>query len=76
MTAPENSRSQPGGAESRLNGQSLVKKLPFADPKIIFPKNQKLALYTATVQTHPSSSGIDRSLCKIQNIPSKVCAKK
>jgi hypothetical protein len=38
---------------------------------MIFSKNQELTLYTATVQTHRGSSGIDRSLRKIQNIPLK-----
>jgi hypothetical protein len=31
-----NSRSRPGGAESRFNGQSLVKKRRVADPKMFF----------------------------------------
>jgi hypothetical protein len=43
---------------------------------MIFSKNYELSLYTAIVQTHPDSSGIGRSLCKIQNIPSKVCTTK
>jgi hypothetical protein len=41
---PQISWSWPGGAESRFNGQSLVKKWCVADPKIIFAKNQELVL--------------------------------
>jgi hypothetical protein len=40
----QNSRSWLGGAESRLNGQSLMKKWCVTDPKIIFAKNQELVL--------------------------------
>jgi hypothetical protein len=38
---------------------------------MIFPKNQELTLYTTIEQTHSGSSGIDRSLHKIWNIPLK-----
>jgi hypothetical protein len=67
MTAPKNSRSRPGSVESYLNGQYSKKKWRVVDPKkCFFPKNQELAIYTATVQTHPGSNGIGRSLRKIQ----------
>jgi hypothetical protein len=42
MTTHENSRSRPGSAEFRLNGQSLVKKWHVADPKMFFAKNQEV----------------------------------
>jgi hypothetical protein len=35
MTTHDNSRSQPGGMESRFSGQSLVNKRHVADPKKI-----------------------------------------
>jgi hypothetical protein len=37
-TIHENSLSRPGGAESRFNDQSLIKKQRVADPKIILQK--------------------------------------
>jgi hypothetical protein len=42
MTTPENSRSRPGGADSRFFPTCLVKKWHVADPKIIFAKNQEV----------------------------------
>jgi hypothetical protein len=44
MTTRENSRSRPGGAESLLNGQSLVKKMSCSESKNDFCKNQELVL--------------------------------
>jgi hypothetical protein len=72
MTMHENSRSRPGGTESRLNGQSLVKKWRVADPNMIFEKKSGACLISAKVQIQPGSSKIGRSLHKIQNIPLKV----
>jgi hypothetical protein len=53
MTAYENSRSRPGGAESLLNGPSLVKKCRVADPKMIFVKNQELVLLALKCKPTP-----------------------
>jgi hypothetical protein len=53
MTTHENFRSRPGGAESLLNGQSLVKKWRVADPKIIFVKHQELVLLALKCKPTP-----------------------
>jgi hypothetical protein len=53
MTTHENSRSCLGGAESRLNGQSLVKKLRVADLKLIFEKIQKVGFLALKCKTTP-----------------------
>jgi hypothetical protein len=53
MTTHENFRSRPGGAESLLNGQSLVKKWRVADPKMIFVKNQELVLLALKCKPTP-----------------------
>jgi hypothetical protein len=65
MTAHENSRSRPGGVDSLLNDQSLVKKWHVADPKMIFVKKPGACLISAKVQTHPGSNEIGRRLRKI-----------
>jgi hypothetical protein len=70
-----NSRSRPGCAESRFNGQSLVKKWHVADPKMFFQKIRSF-LISAKVQTHPGSIEIGRSLHKIQKMTPKVCVTK
>jgi hypothetical protein len=53
MATHENARSRPGGAESLLNGQSLVKKWRVADPKMIFVKNQELVLLALKCKPTP-----------------------
>jgi hypothetical protein len=61
-----NGRSWPGGEESRLNVQSIVK----------ICKKSGACLITAKVQTHLGSSEIDISLRKIQNISTNGAATK
>jgi hypothetical protein len=53
MTTHENSRSHLGGAESRLNSQSLVKKWHVADPKMIFAKNQEVEFFALKCKATP-----------------------
>jgi hypothetical protein len=76
MTTPENSRSCPGGADSRFFPTYLLKKLHIADPKMIFCKKSRGLLSSAKVQNHPGSSKIGRNLHKIQKKPPKAAATK
>jgi hypothetical protein len=60
MTTAENSRSRPGGADSRFFPTCLVKKWYIADPKMIFAKIQEiyfLALKCKTTPVPPKSVG-------------------
>jgi hypothetical protein len=40
MVTPDNSRSQPDGAESHFNGHSLVLKIRVVDPKMFLQKSR------------------------------------
>jgi hypothetical protein len=66
MTTYENSRSRPGGAESRFNGQSLVKKWCVEDPKIIFSENQEVAFLALKCKTTPVPPKSARACAKFK----------
>jgi hypothetical protein len=53
MTAHENSRSRPGGAESPFLPCCLVKKWHVADQKMIFTKNQEVYFLALKCKTTP-----------------------
>jgi hypothetical protein len=53
MTTPENSRSRPGGADSRFFPTCLLKKLHIANPKMIFAKNKEVYFLALKCKTTP-----------------------
>jgi hypothetical protein len=66
MTTHENSRSRPGGAESHLNGKSLVNKLCVLDPKMIFVKNQEVEFLVLKCKTTPVLTKSARACAKFK----------
>jgi hypothetical protein len=73
MITHENFCLRPGGTESRLNGQSLVKKWRITDPKMIFAKKSGGWLFSAKVQNHPGSTKIGKELAQILKYTSEGC---
>jgi hypothetical protein len=67
--------SWPGGTESRLNGQSLVKKWHVAAPNIIFAKNQELVLLPLKCKTIPvpakSAGAFTKSKIYLRVVPQR-----
>jgi hypothetical protein len=76
MTTPENSRSRPGGADSRFFPRLFSEEMTCCGSKNDFCKKSGGLLFSVKVQNHPGSSEIGRNLHKIQKIPLKVATTK
>jgi hypothetical protein len=72
MTAHENSRSRPGGAESPFFSLTFSEEMTCCGSKNNFYKKSGGLLFSDKVQNHPCSSEIGRNLREIQKIPPKA----
>jgi hypothetical protein len=75
MTAHENSRSRPGGAESPFFPCCLVKKWHVADPKMIFFLKLGGLLFSAKVQNHPGPTKSAGTCTKFKKYLQRLCNK-
>jgi hypothetical protein len=76
MTTSENSRSRPGGADSRFFPNLFSEEMICCGPKNNFCKKSEGLLFNAKVQNHPGFNEIGKNLHKIQKIPPKAAARK